>query len=384
MSKEELKYLFSESSCLTPKQMKRYVRGGMANEESYAVELHLSSCPFCNEAVEGLFEQREGNAADVATHLSSDFLKDHFSLHQPRVHLNSMAPAHHPPQPVAHVQPRKRRRLRTDSVWKPSGIAAIVLLALGTIWFAKQRQQLNNAQATNAAMAVVEQSELENTGTEEKVLASADMVEIKDEPPVPIQMASIEGQSQQPQVQQLPLQAVQTVAVAEKDIKNAEQKLTESKPKPSTPARQEVVVSQYKAPTIDRPAQAPAETATAEKIPLRTMAAVPPTAGNSDSGDGHHTANADQPRKADASLSADDLYSQRKYSAALGLYKEQMSSAGSRGKRNYAALQAARCQLALGNKQSAIQLLQGIVSDGGNHKRAAKRLLEELGADKGE
>jgi hypothetical protein len=114
------------------------------------------------------------------------------------------------------------------------------------------------------------------------------------------------------------------------------------------------------------------------------MAAVPPTAGNSDSGDGHHTANADQPRKADASLSADDLYSQRKYSAALGLYKEQMSSAGSRGKRNYAALQAARCQLALGNKQSAIQLLQGIVSDGGNHKRAAKRLLEELGADKGE
>ncbi|WP_276131989.1 tetratricopeptide repeat protein [Polluticoccus soli] len=384
MSNEELKYIFSESACLIPRQMKRYVRGAMSNEESYAVELHLNSCPFCNEAVEGLFEQREGNATEVVTHLTNDFLKDHFSLHQPKVHLNSIAPAQ--PQPIApQVQPRRRKRFHGENIWRPSGLAAALLIGIVVIWFAKQRQQLKTGQAASVTETVALQTEQSAASSDDRVLASADLVEMKDDP-APLQVAaavSSQPQPVQPAVQQpLPQPAV----VQQKDTKPVEpQKLPEAKAKPAAPKREEVVVAQYKAPLIDKhQAEAPPAHETIEKMPPRTSnTPVAASAGAfSDDGDSG-VADKHREKEAVANFSADDLYGQGKYSAALDLYKQQMNEGG-RGKRNYATLQAARCYLAMGNKQSAIQLLQSIVSGGGTHKRAAKRMLEDLGADKGE
>lgn len=383
MSKEELKYIFSESACLIPRQMKRYVRGSMTNEESYAVELHLNSCPFCNEAVEGLFEQREGNATEVVTHLTNDFLKDHFSLHQPKVHLNSMAPAQ--PQPIApHVQPRRRKRFRGESIWRPSGLAAALLIGIVVIWFAKQRQTLKTGQAANVTETVALQTEQSAAASgNERVLASADLVEVKDDP-LPLQVAA--AVSSQPQPVQQPLQQPlqQPAVVPQKDIKPAEPlKAPETKAKAAAPKREEVVAAQYKAPVAEKyqPAAPPANE-TMENIPPRTSNTPAATSAGAFSDDGDSGV-ADKHREAGANLSADDLYGQGKYSAALNLYKQQMTEGG-RGKRNYATLQAARCHLAMGNKQTAIQLLQSIVSGGGTHKRAAKRLLEDLGADKGD
>jgi hypothetical protein len=379
MSKEELKYLFSNSACLTPKQMKHYVRGQMANEESYAVELHLNSCPFCNEAIEGLFEQQEGNAAEAVTELNTNFLKDHFSLHNPQVHLNSMAPA----QPVVHALPRRRRRLRAQAAWRPSGIAAILLLGIAVLWFTRSRQQYNDSRIVQNATgsAQVEDgagnSVKTNPTGEQRVLASADLVEVKDEP-VQLQNATAGG-SQSPQQPQQPIIIADNSVKPEVRAKDTEGVKTGGK------AAEETVVTAYKTPLVEKytPSPSPRQAEEVEKMGSRNTGSVAATSAGAYQKSSDDVYSEKESAKREA-VSADDLYSQKKYSAALNVYKQDMASAGSRGKRNYAAIQAARCHLALGNKQSAIKLLQSIVDEGGAQKRAAKRMLEDLGADKEE
>ena len=134
MSNEQLKHIFDDSVCLTRRQMKDYVNGTMTNEESYAVELHLNSCPFCDEAIEGLFEQKEGNAVEALADLDTEFLKDHFSLHHPHIHLNSLtslqsavATAHYP-----------HKRKNTQPFWRNISIAAALLLGVSIFWYMKE------------------------------------------------------------------------------------------------------------------------------------------------------------------------------------------------------------------------------------------------------
>jgi hypothetical protein len=63
--------------------------------------------------------------------------------------------------------------------------------------------------------------------------------------------------------------------------------------------------------------------------------------------------------------------------SALNQYKKEMSSPDTRTRRQ-ATIMAARCYLNLGNKASAIQLLQGLANESGPEKRAAKRMLKDL------
>lgn len=346
-------------------------------EESYAIELHLNSCPFCNEAIEGLFEQQEGSAAEAVVELNANFLKDHFSLHNPQVHLNSMAPA----QPIAQVQPRQRKRLRSMPFWRPSGIAAMLLLALVIIWYYRSGESIRNrqiAQTTDPAPAgEVQNAHLQSTG---QPLASADLIEV-DEEPIVVQ-SGIGNSPQSPQQPQQPVIIADNSVEDVKQAKEIERKDKAAKDQ-AKKEEKEPVVAQYRTPLVDKPAapQAPAADEI-EKMPSRTTNSVAATsAGTNPKPASEKTVSLKETRTSEAS--ADDLYSDKKYSAALKLYKEQMNS-GSRSKRNYAAIQSARCYLALGNKQSAIKLLQGIVNEGGAHKRAARRMLEDLGVDKAE
>ena len=101
---EQLKHIFDSSACLSKRQLKDYVTGIMSREESYALEHHVNTCFFCSEALDGMLEHSD--ALVTVDQLNTGFLKDHFSLTNPQIHLNSLAPA----AAVPAVQKRIRSR----------------------------------------------------------------------------------------------------------------------------------------------------------------------------------------------------------------------------------------------------------------------------------
>ena len=105
----KLIHIFDNSACLTRKQLRDYISCKMIDEEAHATEVHLISCKLCSEAVEGY--TKNNSVLEAMMELDSDFLEPHFPLHDPQVHLNSIAPV----EPVAIAYPYKRRKL---PVWK--------------------------------------------------------------------------------------------------------------------------------------------------------------------------------------------------------------------------------------------------------------------------
>jgi FimV-like protein len=381
MSKEQLKYIFGKSACLTPRQMKQYTHGQMTNEECHAVEVHLNSCAFCNEAVEGLFEQQEGDAADVAATLNSDFLKDHFSIHHPQVHLNSMAPA----QPIVQVAQPKRKRMKVQPFWRPSSIAAVVLLGFGLLWYIKfgqkavekvqiaqalpERTEVNNASAS-AANETQQNQALYNDGIVEKNSAATvtqppesnlpNQTPPTTQPPV-LLADNVEGSDAKASLDSRQDENIQKQAGNE-DLSTA------AKFVPAAPAADTKDVDVVQAVAANK------KTKTLAKMPQNTGTQLSEievaTAGS-------------RRENGKAEPSADDLYNNGKYSAALNLYKQEMAEAGSRGKRQRAAINVARCHVAMGNKQKARQLLQSIVDEGGPQKRTARKMLENMDSANG-
>ncbi|RYZ49710.1 MAG: tetratricopeptide repeat protein, partial [Sphingobacteriales bacterium] len=87
--------------------------------------------------------------------------------------------------------------------------------------------------------------------------------------------------------------------------------------------------------------------------------------------------------KEEISVTADGLFNDGKYSQALQAYSRQMAS-GEPAIRENAALGAARCFLALGQKANAKKLLQTLAETGsGAEKRTAKRMLKDLEDESG-
>lgn len=383
MNREELNHIFDHSACLTPKQMKHYVHGDMTNEESHAVEMHLNSCPFCNEAIEGLFEQLEGNAAEMVTELNTDFLKEHFHIHNPQVHLNSMAPA----QPV--VQAHRRKRPKVQPLWRPSSIAAILLLGLGMFWYLEFGQKMVRQKKLAQQITAPATNQPTNNNTEAtEQPATATQVQTAPQPAIQQNKASING-NQNPQVPQ-------PVIVTGKNAAQQEHAAKEQEPSKEEKAKKqdEAVVAAYKVPLVDpyndsRNASSNKTADEIEKLPARTTnditattAAMAPRKENAKLNTSR-TVIPGVVMEKDDEVSADELFDQKKYSAALNMYRQDATT-GNRGHRQKAAIMMARCYLAMGNKQNAIQVLQSLIDEGGPQKKTAKRMLSELNGDKSE
>ena len=88
---EQQKHIFDKSSCLTKKQFKEYLSGGMAQEECHVAEHHINACFLCSEAIDGGFDNKE-EALSAIQEINSNFLREHLSLSDPKIYLNSLAP----------------------------------------------------------------------------------------------------------------------------------------------------------------------------------------------------------------------------------------------------------------------------------------------------
>ncbi len=51
--------IFKETACLSEEQLRDYLRGNLSQAEMHEIEVHLSSCTFCSEALEGIVEMKQ-------------------------------------------------------------------------------------------------------------------------------------------------------------------------------------------------------------------------------------------------------------------------------------------------------------------------------------
>lgn len=54
MKMDKSRDILKETGCLTGQQLQAYVQGKLTREQVHEVEMHLASCAFCSEAVDGL------------------------------------------------------------------------------------------------------------------------------------------------------------------------------------------------------------------------------------------------------------------------------------------------------------------------------------------
>lgn len=410
MSKEQLIHIFDNSTCLTRRQLKDYVTGAMTNEEAHAAEVHLNACPMCSDAVEGLFEQQEGG---LATMVEPDgaFLKDHFGLHNPQIHLNSIAATQ---SHYHHHHVKRKKKGNVQPLWRTAAVAAILLLMVGSFWYYRNTQDsMANTQPGIAQEIPADKNSPiamnREPAPDEKAIAAAipdtqDTEATKPEtadrmaPVAPSQVAPAQPKPENPgifkkladKVEKLAQQ--QSAAVVLDAMKDPEkskyetsarnQQNDEQRAIPKGQQDVEVVTKTYKVPLVDKPAAD--KVATAEEVENMPKSA---NTYNVRTGNSYNEtelkevkANAREKdnTEPDALDRADKLLSQKSYGDALNVYTKEMRGAENRARRQAAAVGAAKCYTALGKTQKAKEILESIVNEGGPQKREAKRLLKEM------
>jgi hypothetical protein len=147
--RRDLIHIFDNSACLSRRQLAAYVTGSMTREECHAVELHVSDCLFCSEAVAGAAQTPEEAAAELAG-LDAGFLTEHFASQQPQVHLN----AFQLPMAGSAAGPGQARRAAHPYRSVPLAVVMLlVLLFLFREWRSQQNDRLPSPARSHVAAA---------------------------------------------------------------------------------------------------------------------------------------------------------------------------------------------------------------------------------------
>lgn len=392
MNREQLKHIFDQSSCLTKKQLKGYVNGSMTSEEAHAAELHLNSCPMCSDAVEGLMAEKETGLI-LTDKINADFLKSHLPAVNTTMQTNN-----HTSTKINKPAPAMHRAKATKSyfAFRVTTMAAAILLAMAAIWYYGLSYDMlvdNKNIAQNVQKNEPEQPVIQAPVPQETIASVVeDMNAMQDVAADAPDAAKTITQSEATQKNGVVAMADGTKDKDQKDgllkrlgnkietaaAKKATQQVigaikNDDPDKYATSAKNQFIEEQKLKPKEER-----GDLNTIEKLPTRSVA---PSAGNSYEPVVEDVAGNARNEKETISKTdqADKLLQAGKTNDALNLYTQEMRSASSKGKRQEAAIGAARCYLALGNRYKAKDILISIVNEGGPRKREAKRMLKELG-----
>ncbi len=397
MSREQLKHIFEQSSCLTKKQLKEYVSGSMSPEEAHAVEQHLHSCPMCSDAVDGLMAQ-QGKGVEVMNTINADFLTKHLGTANPQAPRNINMPltntanttdTRRKPTPAMI----KAKPVKSYFAFRTMSVAATILFAIVGIWYYRLTNDVMQ-QSQPVAQELPKPAPVEQPAaaqyaedTQEAIAAAADMANngitevgtgasITQSPATKdkgvVAMAAPTPEKEKEGLLKRLGNKIEAAA-AKKTTQQLLGAIKNDNPdKYATSAKNQFVEEQRMKPKEER----------ADIVDMQ--------AGNASRATGNSYQPAEDVKAVTISEKeaaepvskidkADQLLKSGKASDALNLYTQEMRGASSRGKRQEAAIGAARCYVALGNRYKAKDILLSIVDEGGPRKREAKRMLKELG-----
>ncbi|XZF13880.1 tetratricopeptide repeat protein [Chitinophagaceae bacterium MMS25-I14] len=364
----QLAHIFDNSVCLTKRQLRDYVAGHMGNEEAYALELHLNSCPFCSEAVEGLQMHPEETVA-MLHEMNSDFLQEHFALHTPHVHLNSMAPA--ASMSAGHHNHKKKNKVQP--LWRNASIAAVILLSFGLMWYL----QFGREKPVELQREVAQNKPVNADQAQTNALAATPSTGsiVADERTVPASSGKDKnnrGNQQKPQL---------LISSGDHDAdkhKMAEAGIKEDISAPAKPATEEVSGSIADASSAGMTAEKADRSRSAASATYQqpAVAAAPPMARKENTNIAA-AAKKSVALKTEEPVNADEAYDNGNYTTALKQYNKDLSNSDE-SRRHAAMLGAASSYAKLGQKEKAIALLKKIISEGGAEKHRAKVLLRQI------
>ena len=365
---EQLKHIFDASVCPTKRQMNEYLAGTMMREEVYAFEHHVNSCFLCSEAIDGMLEHKE-NALVGMSELNNNFLKDHLELHPPQIHLNSIAQA-------ATVDVKTKTGFHIS--WRQAGLAAAILLCLGTGWYFKNTQKNIDSNALIAANELVVESSPQNSVLKAKN-ERQNFVANK-----PTEKSTVTSSSAIAHNKNLPVTATQAEGnVAITSVQDQSNELATTTPSVSpensieetTPTRNANEAISLAGNTYGNKSE---EAVSRGDTPSNLTIGAVDGMGKASVKDEAKRKRSEAKESGSASENADKLYEQGKYARALAAYKKDINSSNERTSQR-AQLMAAKCYLSLGQKQNAEKLLRALVENGGGSvKRQAKKMLRDM------
>lgn len=387
MSKEQLGHIFERSACLTPKQMKGYVSGKMVHEEAHAVEVHLLSCPFCRDAMDGLRENQDKGALAGMEKLDAGFIAAHFGVSKDDLNIKGKK-----------VKASKQGDFKTFTeksggesgggirrMWKPMAAAAGLIAVACILYFMResifpeggQKQLAQNTETSNntsvpeqATPDIAYRPVADSTVADTPIMAINETAEMMTLPP-----------EDKPALEEKKPESAEEKKKQEQAQKEAEQKkkanaemLTAAAAKPGTqtlkkPAKADDLSADYAEKrmgnsfTPEEQKDAPATTTLAREK-AETKEPAPPkkiNLGEARSGipDG------------------DEAFNDGKYKKALRQYKKIMFDPKSNQK-DAATLMAAKCHIAEDEMMQARTLLNSLVKENSVKKDEAAALLKQL------
>lgn len=399
MSKEQLKHIFEHTACLTPRQMKGYISGKMVHEEAHAVEVHLLSCPFCREAIEGLEEQKGNGSLTAIEKPDTAFIAKHFGVSSKELNLGNTTGAVPPKAGRFTTYVDKEQKTGGGNVrklLKPIGIAASLVAVAAIMWFmrdtifpAQDKKQL--AQQQPAAPAEPEEREIvyqpvDTTIADEAIATDTSVTreEIKEPAEEALAIAAMDAEKdEKPNVEE---KAKQYKKEKEKELLAAAKKEADRKKAEQKKVAEKLAVNESKKET--------------EKIPDVSSAALPPRPrmGNSysDESAGANTyEQKEEPKKEEVAvvappkkkielgtarsgiLKGDEFFNEGKYKKALRQYQKVMYDPQSNQK-DAATLMAAKCHVAEEEMMQARTLLNSLIKENSTKKDEAAGLLKQL------
>lgn len=374
MSKEQLKHIFEDSTCLTARQVKGYVTGKMVHEEAHAVEVHLLSCPLCSDAVEAMTEHKTRGAVATMEKLDAGFIAKHFGVTTQEITATKNTP------PVLKAgsyttAPEKEQPKTVRKLWKPMALAASLLAVVAVLWF--MRDNIFPQDSGQLAQVTTPVQEAEPV-IAYKPATDTNATPVTDTAAVATEVAVMEDmQTAIPDAAADKAKALKEAALL-KDAgkKPADEKLTAANASTAKKTKEEIkplpmAARQSSADALPRmgnsytgpepPATAP--TTTADKVAAKEE--VEAVKKNT------------EPARTGLEK-ADDLFNKGKYRRALKMYQDEMGDTRS-NRRDAATFMAARCHIELGEKMQARTLLNSLVNENSVKKGQAQQILNQIG-----
>lgn len=361
MNKEQLKHMFDSSACLSTRQLKSYASGKMVHEEAHTVEVHLLSCPFCTDALEGLTNHKDSEAFEDIEQMNADFLHKHFK--------------NIPQEKASVTKAIKKPKVKSTISFNPQliknlSIAAGIILLVGIFWFMRDSIFPTSNEPEHIAQntgPVTEKSDLRPAFEEEQQSEAID---------TPTDNALVSTQE------------VATVLSADnttKEINEAAPKPAGSQPATAANANKNADVGP---PTLKEVAPTVAKDVEEEMKKDRSIASTTSAdqqnsyyekrLGNSfDAGAESKPELQVESSAATGIERADELYNKGRYRRALKQYQGEMFNPKSPAK-DQATYMAAQCHLHLGETTQAKTLLNSLVKEKSSLQGKAKQQLDKL------
>lgn len=322
MSSEQLMHIFDNSSCLTRKQLQAYAADEMISEEAHAAEVHLNTCPFCRMGIEGL-QLGDGYAIESISELNSRFLKDHLSINNPQIHLNSIAAAV-PHQPSPHIARHKKGKKTV--LLTPWTVSVAFLLVIGAWYMEFGRSKTQPVTSMPARQNAIPVSNNESVKTEnnQKVKSVGDY-------------SAVANNTKPARAIRKQKQTIVTTAAYIQERPSSTNENTAS--------------SNNQSLTISN---------TSEKPLIEEKKKVSPAVPSARKG-------------------VDEVPAKQN-TAAIGTSKQTIKNED-KATRHDAALSTAESYVNSGKNEKAIPLLKQIIDEGGPRKHAAKRLMRQIKRD---